>query len=294
MTDASINPQTVRRLLKNSGIRPRRKLGQNFLADSNVARKIVRLVTPSARDVFLEIGAGVGALTLPLAESGAKVFAVEVDANLTPLLRRVVGAFQNVDIVEQDILRVDMAELASNAGVSRVSVLGNLPYNITTQVILYLLENRLQIDRALITVQREYAERLRARPGGREYGSITVMAQFRCEISHAMTVSSSCFFPEPEVDSTVLDLRVRSEPAVRVKDEAAFERVVRAAFSHRRKMLLNSLAESTGLDKTEVAHLLESAGVEGTWRAERLGLEELGRIADVFYDEGRFAGEQTD
>jgi 16S rRNA (adenine1518-N6/adenine1519-N6)-dimethyltransferase len=290
MNQAPVSPHTVRQLLRNRGIRPRKKLGQSFLVDPNVTRKIVRFLSPCERDVFLEIGAGIGALTLPLAQSGGRVFAVEVDAKLMPLLESVVADFHNVELIEEDILRVNIPELLSSAGTPQLTAIGNLPYSITTQIVLYLIRNRQYIDRALITVQREYAERLLARPGSRDYGSITVLAQFHCTISQSMTISSSCFFPEPGVSSTVLDLRLRGKPAVPVKDESVFERAVRAAFSHRRKMLLNSLAESMELDKAETAQLLEKAEVEGALRAEQLGLEELGRIADVFYDEGLFTG----
>lgn len=286
MDRSRVSPHTARQLLRARGIRPRKKLGQNFLIDANVARKIVRRLSPAKGSVFLEVGAGVGALTLPLAESGARVFAVEIDPRLTPLLESAVAGYDNVELMEEDILRVKVPELLSRAGVERLSTVGNLPYNMTTQIVLYLMENRQYIDRALVTVQREYAERLLASPGSRDYGSITVLTQFYCLISQVMTVSPSCFFPEPEVSSAVLDLRVRGEPAVTARNETVFETVVRAAFSHRRKMLVNSLADGLGLDRSKIVQVLEYAGVDGTQRAEQLGLEELARIADVFYDEG--------
>jgi 16S rRNA (adenine1518-N6/adenine1519-N6)-dimethyltransferase len=289
MKPPRINPHSARQLLRAEGIRPRKKLGQNFLVDGNVARKMVGLLSPGKSDIILEIGAGIGALTLPLAESGAKVFAVEIDPRLTPLLRSVLEGFENVEIVEEDVLNVSIPGLLLKDGIDRLIAVGNLPFNITTQIILYLVQNRYYVARALVTVQREYAARLLAAPGSRDYGSISVLAQFYCVVSKEMTVSPGCFFPEPDVSSTVLDLRVRDKPAVSVRDERTFEAVVRAAFSHRRKMLLNSLAEGSGLGKSETAQLLRDAGVEGAKRAEQLGLEELARIADVFYDGGWLA-----
>jgi 16S rRNA (adenine1518-N6/adenine1519-N6)-dimethyltransferase len=280
-----LGPHSARQILRLKGLRPRKKLGQNFLVDPNVARKLIRMLAPRNGEVFLEIGAGIGALTLPLAERGVTTFAVEIDPKLSPLLRAVVGRFENVRLLERDILHVEIAELLQEAGVNRIHVLGNLPYNITTQIVLYLIENRRHIGRVLITVQREYAERLLAKPGTRLYGSMSVLAQFYSTIENVMTISPTCFFPEPDVSSSVLKLVFREKPATRVKDETVFRAVVRAAFAHRRKMLLNSIAEWLGLGKPKVAALLDAVLVDSAKRAEQLTLEELARIADVFYGE---------
>jgi 16S rRNA (adenine1518-N6/adenine1519-N6)-dimethyltransferase len=280
-----MNPHSPRQILLSKGLRPRKELGQNFLVDPNIARKFIRVLAPRDGEAFLEIGAGTGALTLPLAESGVKVFAVEIDRNLIRLLRVGIGGLENVRLVEKDILRVQISGLLKEAGIGRIHVLGNLPYNITTQILLYLIENRQHIGRALITVQREFGERLLAKPGTRLYGSISVLAQFYSTIENVMRIPATCFFPEPDVSSTVLKLVFREEPAAKVKDETIFGIVVRAAFGHRRKMLLNSISDRLGLDKSKVARLLELARVDGANRAERLKLEELARIADVFYDE---------
>jgi len=280
-----MNPHSARQILRSRGLRPRRKLGQNFLVDPNIARKLIRVLAPCSGEAFLEIGAGIGALTLPLAESGVKVFAVEIDQNLVRQLGVAVRELENVRLVENDILKVQIPGLLKEAGVNRIHVLGNLPYNITTQILLYLIENRRHIGRVLITVQREFGERLLAKPGTRLYGSISVLTQFYLTIENVMNIPATCFFPEPDVSSTVLKLVFRQVPAAKVRDEAIFAAVVRAAFGHRRKMLLNSIADRLGLDKPKVARLLELAGVDGAKRAEQLTLEELARIADVFYDE---------
>ena len=281
-----LNPHSASQILRSKGLRPRKKLGQNFLIDPNVARKLIRILDPHKGEVFLEIGAGIGALTLPLAESGVTAFAVEVDPKLMPLLRAVVGGFKNVRLIERDILRVEIPRLLKEAGVNRVHVLGNLPYNMTTQIVLHLIENREHIGRVLVTVQKEYAERLLAKPGTRLYGSISVLAQFYSRVENVMAISPTCFFPVPDVSSVVLRLVFREEFATRVKDETIFRIVVRAAFAHRRKMLLNSIAETLEMGKPRVAALIESARVNGKKRAEQLTLEELGRVADVFYGEG--------
>ena len=280
-----LNPHSARQILRSNGLRPRKKLGQNFLVDSNVSKKLVGMLAPRSGEAFLEIGAGLGALTLPLAESGAKVFAVEIDSRLTPLLRAVVGRFENVRLIEKGILEVEIPALLAQAGVRRIHVLGNLPYNISTQILLYLVENRKHVGKVLVTVQKEYAERLVAKPGTRLRGSISVLAQFHSTIEKMMAISPTCFFPEPDVTSTVLKLVFREEPAIRVKDEGIFKDLVRAAFAHRRKMLLNSVAERLRLGKSRIAALLEVARVDGSKRAEQLTLEELAGIADVFYDE---------
>jgi len=251
-----------------------------------VAKKIVRMLAPLKEEAFLEIGAGVGALTLPLAESGAKVFAVEVDPRLLPILRVVMAGFENVRLLEKDILQLKIETLLDEARVKRIHVLGNLPYNITTQILLYLLDNRRYLGRVFITVQREYAERLLARPGSRLYGSIGVLLQSYSSTEEIMSIPPTCFFPKPDVSSTVLKLLFREVPASGARDEAIFRAVVRAAFAHRRKMLLNSLGESLGPAKPKVAGLLKTARVDGRKRAEQLTLEELGRIADVLYEEG--------
>jgi len=261
-------------------------LGQNFLIDANVARKVVRILAPQREEAFLEIGAGVGALTLPLAESGAKIFAAEIDPRLLTILRDVIVGFDNVQLLEKDVLHLKIETLLDEAGVKRIHVLGNLPYNITTQILLYLLDNRRCLGRILITVQREYAERLLARPGSRLYGSISVLLQSYSTIEEVMSIPSTCFFPRPDVSSTVLRVVFRDVPASGARDEAVFRAVVRAAFAHRRKMLLNSIGEWLGSAKPKVAELLKVAHVDGRKRAEQLTLEELGRIADVFYEEG--------
>jgi len=285
-----MNPYSARQFLRAGDFRPSKRLGQNFLIDENVARKLIRLLEPRGEEVFLEIGAGAGALTLPLARKGVRVLAVEVDRRLAAMLRAGLKEFPNVEVLEKDVLRLDIPRLAAEASSGgtrpgRFQVLGNLPYSITTQIVLFLIRNRRYIGRALLTVQKEYAERLLAGTGTRQYGSITVLVRFHAEVESVMNISPRCFFPAPEVGSSVLRITFRGKPVVRVKDEAAFENVVRASFSHRRKMVLNSIAERYDLEKNSAASLFRLAGVDGTKRAEQLELQELARIADVFYDE---------
>lgn len=291
LSEGPMNPYSPRQLFRAVDLRPSKKLGQNFLVDENVARKMIRLLHPRGDEVFLEIGAGAGALTLPLAREGVEVLAVEKDKRLAGLLRAGLKEFPNVEVLEKDILRVDLPRFAASASSStgtkpgRLQVLGNLPYSITTQIVLFLLRNREHVGRSLLTVQKEYAERLLAATGTRQYGSITVLVRFYAEVERVMTVSQRCFFPVPEVSSSVLRMTFRKKPAVQVKDEAAFLSVVRASFSHRRKMVLNSIAERFDLDKNRIGSLFRLAHVDGTKRAEQLELQELARIADVFYGE---------
>ncbi len=280
-----MNPYAVRKYLLSSGIRPSKKLGQNFLVDQNVARRLVKLLDAKSGEVFLEIGAGTGALTVPLAEESVEIFAVEIDGRLVKILRATLKGLQNVHVIEKNILALDLRALVERGGVRRIQVTGNLPYSITTQIILHLLRNRFCIGRALLTVQKEYAERLLAQPGTRRYGSLSVLVQSYAVVEQVASISPRCFFPRPEVSSAVLRMEFLDTPAVRVRNEACFEATVRAAFSHRRKMLVNSLSESTGLERARLLRLLELASIDGTRRAEQLRLEELARLADVFYDE---------
>ncbi|MFH0777473.1 MAG: 16S rRNA (adenine(1518)-N(6)/adenine(1519)-N(6))-dimethyltransferase RsmA [Candidatus Eisenbacteria bacterium] len=279
-------------------MRARKKLGQNFLTDANVANKLVRLLAPQKDEVVLEIGAGLGAVTLPLAATGAKVFAVEVDSGLCAYLARFLrdarfpgdssraglsGGPRRVELLHADVLELSLPELLRKAKVDQVQVLGNLPYSITTQILLFLMENRKHVGRALITVQREYAERLVAKPGSRLYGSISVMTQFHWTVRKVGGISPKSFFPRPEVSSSVLEVRPRAKPTPAVRNEETFEKVVRGAFAQRRKTLLNSLAASLGLDKQAASRILREAGVTEARRAESLTLEDFARIADVFY-----------
>jgi 16S rRNA (adenine1518-N6/adenine1519-N6)-dimethyltransferase len=232
-------------------------------------------------DVIVEIGAGAGALTKGLSPKAARVVAVEVDRELAEFLEQSVKSFSNVSVLCRSILEVDLAQVAGRHEVKKLVVVGNLPYHLTTQVILYLIKFQTVVKRATIMVQREYADRLLASPGGREYGAITLRTAYSASVSKVLNVPSSAFYPKPKVDSTVLTLTFRSGPPVQVVDEAFLFTVIRNAFGQRRKMLVNTLISLSGTTKDEVKSLCRSVDIDPDRRPETLSLEEFARLADV-------------
>lgn len=233
----------------------------------------------SREDGVLEIGAGIGTLTVALAEAAAQVVAVEFDRALLPALRETAGALSNVRLVEGDIMRLDLGTLVAPLPARRMSV-SALPYNIASPLIVMLLERPLGFSRLAFTVQREVADRLAAPPGGRDYGALSVAVQYRAASSIVARVPPAAFFPPPAVESAIVRLEVRPQPAVRVTDEALFFRVVRAAFAQRRKTLRNTLAAGLRLPPQLVASAAARAGVDPQRRAETLALEEFARLTD--------------
>ena len=284
------SPSAVRELLKKRGLKPNKGLGQNFLVDRNVAGKIVDAAGLGPDDLVVEIGPGLGALTVCAAKRAARVIAVELDAGLASALREIAGAAPNVDVVVGDALEVDFDRLAGEAsggifgkGGKKYAVLGNLPYYITTPLLMRLLTEGFNISVLVVMVQLEVAQRLAAVPGGKEYGALSVAVQYYTEPAFVFRVPARLFYPAPAVDSAVMRLAVRDTPAVRVKDEKSFFRVVRAAFAHRRKTLLNSLlASGLGGDKNYWHEVLVKAGIDPKRRGETLSIEELARLADVW------------
>jgi 16S rRNA (adenine1518-N6/adenine1519-N6)-dimethyltransferase len=277
------SPRVLRDLLAAHGLRPRKRLGQHFLVDGNVLAIIVGALAPAPGDRLLEIGAGVGTLTRPLADSGAQVTAVELDDRLAPVLAETVGDRPNLRLLRGDVLALDLDALLVGG---RWKIAGNLPYYITTPIIARLLERHDRIERMVFTMQREVADRMAAPPGGRDYGALSVLAQFRCQVERVAAVSRHCFYPEPEVESVIVRLNVRAQPAVAVADEQLFFAVVRAAFGQRRKTLANALAGADLPLPQPAADLLRSVGIAPGRRGETLSLDEFARIADRIREEG--------
>lgn len=272
------SPQVTNHILHRFKLRADKKLGQNFLIDENIVRNIVAAAELSDKDTVLEVGPGIGTLTQGLAESGASVVAVELDKRLLPVLDTTLEGYDNVRIVNGDILQVDIMQ---TVGVDEFKVCANLPYYITTPIIFALLEKRLPMERLVAMVQKEVAERMAAQPGGKDYGALSVAIQYYTEPEIAFIVPPSSFIPAPSVDSAVIVCKRREKPPVEVCDEALFFRVVKAAFSLRRKMLNNSL-KNMGIKGEQVAKWLELAGVDGKRRAETLSLEEFAALTNTF------------
>lgn len=257
----------TRHILKTFKLHAVKGLGQNFLINAEVVRRIVEAAEICAGDEVLEIGAGIGTLTQGLLEAGAHVTAVEVDKKLPAVLKETLAGYDNLRLIEGDILKLNLSELMPRP----FKVVANLPYYITTQILLTLLEKNLPVTKIVTMVQREVAERMTAAPGSKIYGALSIAVQFRADSRIAFDVPPSSFLPPPEVTSSVVVCNVR-KPPVEV-DEDFFFRVVRTAFAKRRKTLLNSLA-SFGRDK------LVASGIDVGRRAETLSLEEFARLAN--------------
>jgi len=272
------SPQVTQHILNRFKLRADKKLGQNFLIDENVVRQIVEAAELSEADTVLEVGPGIGTLTQGLAESKAQVVAVELDTRLLPVLATTLEGYDNVRVVHGDILKVNIME---EVGAPEFKVCANLPYYITTPIIFALLEKRLPMERLVAMVQKEVAERMAAQPGGKEYGALSVAIQYYTEPEIAFIVPPTSFIPAPAVDSAVIVCKRRAKPPVEVCDEALFFRVVKAAFSLRRKMLSNSL-KNMGIKGEQVAKWLELAGVDGKRRAETLSLEDFAKLTNSF------------
>ena len=265
-------------ILKAFGLRMSKKLGQNFLIDARIVQGIVDAAEIQPGDRVLEIGPGLGTLTQGLAEAGADVTAVELDKKLPAVLKETLKAYDNVRIVPGDILKVNIPEIM---GEGPFKVAANLPYYITTPILMTLLERHLPITQMVTMVQKEVAERMTARPGSRIYGALSVAVQYYTEPEIVLDVPPRSFIPAPEVMSVVVSCRVRKEPAVKVSDEKLFFRVVKAAVGQRRKTLMNALKVG-GFPKEAVRDALETSGIDPTRRGETLTLAEFGRLADAF------------
>ena len=272
------SPQVTNHILHRFKLRADKKLGQNFLIDESVVRRIVEAAELTPEDTVLEVGPGIGTLTQGLAESGASVVAVELDKRLLPVLDVTLEGYDNVCIVNGDILQVDIMEQVQKPD---FKCCANLPYYITTPIIFAILEKRLPMERLVVMVQKEVAERMAAKPGSKDYGALSVAIQYFTEPEIAFIVPPSSFIPAPSVDSAVIVCKRRSTPPVEVCDENLFFRVVKAAFSLRRKMLSNSL-KNMGIKGEQVTKWLELAGVDGKRRAETLSLEDFAALTNTF------------
>ncbi len=252
-------------------------LGQNFLIDKNIVRKIVRSAQLQPGETVLEIGPGRGILTEALLEASGLVIAIELDATLCAHLHETFGARPNFRLIEGDAVTFDYAQVPSP-----FLVVANLPYYVSTPLLFRLLEQGRRVDRMALMLQEEVAARLAAAPGRKEYGVLSVAAQFRCDVGPAFRVPASCFRPKPQVGSAVVALTPLAQPRVSVRDEGLFFKVVRGGFAHRRKALPNSLRDE-GFEAVKTAAALEKAGLDPRRRAETLSLAEFASLADALY-----------
>ena len=278
--------RTVRAVLSRHGFSFSKALGQNFLIDPTVCPEMARAATREGADCVLEIGPGIGVLTASLCEQAKQVVAVELDRRLFPVLRETLADYDNVELVEGDAMQLDLhALLRERFGEgARIAVCANLPYYITSPLLMRLLECRLPIEKLVVMVQKEAAERLCAEVGSREAGAVTVAVRYYAEARTRFTVGREAFLPAPKVDSAVIELCVRERPAVELRDEAYFFKMVRAAFAQRRKTAVNGIAAGLNLPKAAVAEAIADTGLPADVRAEKIPMEKLADLANRLLD----------
>ena len=274
-------PSTIKELRDRFGFRFSKSLGQNFLTDKNIIDSIIEGSEVTGDDLAIEIGPGIGVITRELAQIAHKVIAIEIDTDLLPILQVTLGDLDNVEVVNEDVLKTDLKELiAREEFTGKVRVIGNLPYYITTPIIMKLLQDAPGLDTITVMMQKEVADRLKAAPGSKDCGAISLMVQYYSEITEVVKVPKTVFVPQPKVDSMVLRLDVRKEPAVPVKDPEFMFKVIKAGFGQRRKTLLNALSVLEGYTKDDIRKALEDCGIDPTRRGETLDIAEYASLSD--------------
>ncbi|MNO79484.1 Ribosomal RNA small subunit methyltransferase A [compost metagenome] len=288
--DNIATPNRTKDIIRRHGFSFKKSLGQNFLIDQNILNKIVDAAELDSTKGALEIGPGIGALTERLAQSAGAVTAVEIDKRLIPILKEVLEPYEHVHVEQADVLDVDLPALfaANFKDMSKVSVVANLPYYVTTPILMKLLEEKLPLEHIVVMIQKEVAERMAASPGSKEYGSLSIAVQYYSEPKLICTVPHTVFIPQPNVDSAVIRLTVREEPPVDTKDEAHFFDVVRSSFTQRRKTISNNLKSRYTLPegRERIDALLHQAGIEPSRRGETLSLQEFATLSNVLFDAG--------
>jgi 16S rRNA (adenine1518-N6/adenine1519-N6)-dimethyltransferase len=273
-------------ILKEHGIKLNKGLGQNFLIDKNILNKIVDSAKLCPEDEVLEIGPGIGTLTRELAERAGKVVSVEIDNRLISVLQSTISSYSNVTIINKDILKLDLKKIwAEHFTSERVKVVANLPYYITSPIVMKLLEDGVPIRLIVIMVQKEVARRMVALPGNKDYGALTVAVRFYTSPEVIATVPPTVFIPPPKVSSAIVRLNIEGAPEYSVKDKRLMFSLVKAAFGQRRKTLLNALKGTEGLDsKDKIREVLESCNIQLDRRGETLSIEEFCRLANCVYN----------
>ena len=278
------NPQNTIEVLQKYNFSFQKKFGQNFLIDTHVLDKIIQSANITKDDMVLEIGPGIGTMTQYLAQAAGKVIAVEIDKNLIPILEDTLSGYDNVRVINEDVLKLDLKKLADEENNGKpVKVVANLPYYITTPIIMGLFENEVPVESITVMVQKEVAERICAAPGTSAYSAFSIYVQYHAKAEILFDVPADCFVPRPKVDSAVLKLTPLAQPAVETRDEKLFFALVRAAFNMRRKTLVNALGPvlASAMSKEEIVALVEAAGLDARIRGERLSLADYARLADL-------------
>ena len=283
------NPTNTLEIIKKYDFAFQKRFGQNFLIDGNVVEKIVREAGVTKDDFVLEVGPGIGTMTQILCENAREVAAVEIDKNLIPILKETLAPYDNVTVINEDILKVDIKELAEKKNGGRpIKVVANLPYYITTPIIMGIFESHVPVESITIMVQKEVAERMQVGPGTKDYGALLLAVQFYAAAQIVLKVPASCFMPRPNVDSAVIKLVRHENTPVNVEDEEFMFCVIRAAFNQRRKTLVNSLSNSGELkgkehniDKDKILNALETMNLSPSIRGEALTLAQFAQLSDL-------------
>lgn len=285
MDNKLVDPKKTIETIQKYQFAFQKRFGQNFLIDSHVLDKIVNAAGITKGDCVLEIGPGIGTMTQYLAEHAGRVVAVEIDTNLLPILAETLKDYSNVTVINEDILKVDMNSLVEEYNNGRpIKVVANLPYYITTPIIMGLFESNVPIENITVMVQKEVADRMQVGPGSKDYGALSLAVQYYASPYIVANVPSNCFIPRPNVGSAVIRLTRYQEPPVQVKDAKLMFRLIRASFNQRRKTLQNGLNNSPELSfsKEEIAAVIESLGLPAAVRGEALTLEQFAALANAF------------
>lgn len=280
------NPQKTIEILQKYQFTFQKKFGQNFLIDTHVLDKIIRAAEISKEDMVLEIGPGIGTMTQYLAEAARQVAAVEIDRNLMPILSETLKGYDNVSVINEDVLKLDISKLAERENGGRpVKVVANLPYYITTPIIMSLFEGHVPLRSITVMVQKEVADRMQAGPGSKDYGALSLAVQYYAKPYIAANVPQNCFMPRPRIGSAVIRLERYETPPVAVKDERLLFGIIRASFNQRRKTLANGLKNSPELDftKEEIEAAIEKLGKGASVRGEALTLGEFAELSNWLY-----------
>lgn len=285
------SPTRTRAIMETYGLTFKKSLGQNFLTDINVLKKIVAAAEVSEADDVIEIGPGIGALTEQLAKAAHQVLALEIDDRLLPVLKETLAPYPNVEVIHQDILKANLKELIAEHfdGQHRLKIVANLPYYITTPIIMHLLATELAFDQIVVMMQKEVANRLAAQPGSKDYGSLSIGVQYEMDCQIAFIVPKTVFVPQPKVDSAIISLTKKKAKEYQPQDERFFHQLVRGAFMHRRKSLWNNLQGLYGKQaevKEKLSQALAQAEIEPSVRAERLTIADFVRLADCLLATG--------
>jgi 16S rRNA (adenine1518-N6/adenine1519-N6)-dimethyltransferase len=276
---------TVRKIIKDHGIRPLKRLGQSFLEDKNAINKIVSLADIRKDDVIVEIGAGVGLMTEAIAKRAGKVIALDVDPRMVGILKERMASYHHVDVVLADVLEYDFSSAVGELPSQKMKVIGNIPYNISSQILFRLLDYRDHISSMILMFQKELADRLIAKPGTKAYGVPTVLVSMYLLCSREMVIPRRCFYPQPRVKSSVLKMVMRELPQLDLIDHDFFFKIVKTVFAKRRKTLLNNLRSLhlLGYSDADVAKALRDTGVDGGRRGETLPALEIGRLSNALH-----------